>query len=183
MTVPSKGPAARGRPLVGLAAAVPGVPRTARAVARRMAGRHHVAAMAVVTTTGGAGGNLVLLARHRFRRGRWGVPGGWVRRREDPAAACVREVFEETGLRVDVADILGCDLHAVDGVALRYGGLTVAYGCHVLPTTADAPHPRSVEIIETGWFSEDEAVGLVTGFEAAMIAKGLRHHREARLDS
>jgi 8-oxo-dGTP diphosphatase len=182
MTVPSRRVGARERPLVRFAAAVPGLPRTARAVARRIAGRHYVGAMAIVTTAVDAD-HVVLLARHRFRRGRWGVPSGWVRRREDPAAACCREVFEETGLRVRVDDILGCDLHAVDGVALRYGGLTVAYACHVLPTTQRDPRAGSVEIIETGWFTEDEAIGLVTGFEAAMISKGLRLACQARLDS
>jgi ADP-ribose pyrophosphatase YjhB (NUDIX family) len=43
----------------------------------------------------------VLIARHTYRRRRpWGLPGGWVQRGEDPAETVVREVLEETGLRI-----------------------------------------------------------------------------------
>ncbi|HLJ59525.1 MAG TPA: NUDIX hydrolase [bacterium] len=43
----------------------------------------------------------VLIARHTYRRKRpWGLPGGWIQRGEDPAHTVVREVFEETGLRI-----------------------------------------------------------------------------------
>ena len=45
----------------------------------------------------------VLVGRHTYRsRAPWGLPGGWVRRDENPARAVVREILEETGLHVEV---------------------------------------------------------------------------------
>lgn len=44
----------------------------------------------------------ILLFRHTYRGQRfpWGLPGGWLDAREDPAQGIVREIFEETGLEV-----------------------------------------------------------------------------------
>ncbi len=44
----------------------------------------------------------VLLARHTYRRG-WGLPGGMIGWSEEPADTIIREIEEETGLRVAVA--------------------------------------------------------------------------------
>ncbi|GEM_PF-439602 len=56
-----------------------------------------IGAVAVVRDDAGR----VLVARHTYRRRRpWGLPGGWVRRGEDPAETVVREVLEESGLRI-----------------------------------------------------------------------------------
>lgn len=43
----------------------------------------------------------VLLVRSWFGHQRWSLPGGGIRRRESPAAAGAREVFEETGVIID----------------------------------------------------------------------------------
>ncbi|MGI8424310.1 MAG: NUDIX hydrolase [Chloroflexota bacterium] len=49
----------------------------------------------------------VLLLEHAFRRRYpWALPGGWMKRRETPEAAILREVKEETGLDVDVERLL-----------------------------------------------------------------------------
>ena len=48
-----------------------------------------------------ASGERVLLVEHVFHAVRpWGLPGGWINRREDPSHAVEREFHEETGLRV-----------------------------------------------------------------------------------
>ncbi len=45
----------------------------------------------------------VLLFRHTYRREYpWGIPGGWLKAGEDPTAAVVREVYEESALRIRV---------------------------------------------------------------------------------
>jgi ADP-ribose pyrophosphatase YjhB (NUDIX family) len=53
-----------------------------------------------------AGRRLVLLQR-RSDNGRWGLPGGGVEVGESLAAACRREVREETGLEVEIVRLIG----------------------------------------------------------------------------
>lgn len=51
-------------------------------------------------------GAILLLERRGSSRGFWYIPGGFVEPGEDPAAAAVREVHEETGLKVVDPEIL-----------------------------------------------------------------------------
>src|SRR5262245_63799332 len=48
----------------------------------------------------------VLLLQHRFRPGSgWGIPGGFMRPREQPEEAVRRELHEEIGLEIEVANV------------------------------------------------------------------------------
>ncbi len=64
-------------------------------------GNAHFLVGAVALVWDGSG--RILVARHTYRRhAPWALPGGWVRRDEDPADAVSREILEETGLQVEV---------------------------------------------------------------------------------
>jgi 8-oxo-dGTP diphosphatase len=53
-------------------------------------------------------GRLLLVQRARPpAAGTWSLPGGRVERGEDDAAAVVREIREETGLHVEVGELVG----------------------------------------------------------------------------
>lgn len=72
--------------------------------------------------------NKVLFVRRSFevgRGGQWCPPGGTIWKNEWPEVACVREAFEETGLRVSVRRIIArfetahyilCSLNSPDQV-------------------------------------------------------------------
>ena len=63
-----------------------------------------------------AGGGEVLLVRHTYGpETRWELPGGGVKRREEPAAAVRREAREELGFDADDWRFLGDLFERVDG--------------------------------------------------------------------
>jgi ADP-ribose pyrophosphatase YjhB (NUDIX family) len=88
----------------------------------------------------------VLLVEHVFHpNAPWGLPGGWVDRREDPANALRREMQEELALKVEVGPVLL--------VELDFGNhLDLAYLC-----TADGSIGQlSSELLDHGWFNTTE---------------------------
>ena len=64
-----------------------------------------------------------VLLQRRSDNGLWSVPGGALDPDEQPAQACVREVYEETGLVVRPAQVLSVETHP-----------TVSYTHLTLPT-------------------------------------------------
>jgi ADP-ribose pyrophosphatase YjhB (NUDIX family) len=96
----------------------------------------------------------VLLVRHTGARDGWAVPGGGVDIGESPAQAAVREIREETGLRISglrLLDVLG----GTDYEVTYPNGDRVAYVTAVYQAgIADGiPAPDLEEISELGWFT------------------------------
>jgi len=52
-------------------------------------------------------GNLVLLVRHTYGDRDWDLPGGSIKRHEQPGTAARREMGEELGVRIDHWQALG----------------------------------------------------------------------------
>lgn len=53
----------------------------------------------------------------------WTLPGGGLDPYEDPADAAVREVFEETGYRAELGELIGVDSHVIPAER-RFAGAT-----------------------------------------------------------
>ncbi len=150
--------------------------------------RQRVAAYAVILRER-AGAVEILLSRLAPRVSRtemWTLPGGGVDHGEDPRAALLREIREETGLDATVgetAHVYSAHMPraARDGLLVDAHAIRIVYDAWV-PT--DAPAPRVVEVdgstVESAWHRvEDVASGLVP--VAAQVTDALVDHQPHRL--
>ncbi len=105
------------------------------------------------------GDRILLMRRHRFIVDRWvwELPGGYVDDGEDPAAAAVREVEEETGWRPrGIEYVMSCQ--PIIGNADYSQDLYLAHGAERVG------EPEIDETAEVRWVPVDET--------SMMIAKG-----------
>jgi 8-oxo-dGTP diphosphatase len=143
------------------------LPRGARLfVVRRIAPSFHVGSICVVER---ADGHL-LLVRQSYRRGGWGVPGGLLRRGEEPADAARRELSEE--LSIDV-ELLGQPVVVVDAGSRRVDVIFTAR----LAESSDQPErtSHSPEIADARWFPPDSLPSLLPEATSALIELGRSH--------
>jgi 8-oxo-dGTP pyrophosphatase MutT (NUDIX family) len=115
--------------------------------------RQRIAAYAVLVRGSGAD-REVLLTRMSDRTriaGLWTLPGGGIDHGEDPRDAVRREVYEETGLRIEPEGLL--DVHSThftgaraDGLVEDYHGVHLIFAARVLPESqAEQPHVVEVD--------------------------------------
>jgi ADP-ribose pyrophosphatase YjhB (NUDIX family) len=131
-----------------------------RRVVRTIAPGYTVGAMCFIERDDGD----LLLVRLSYRE-RWGVPGGLLKRGEDPGEAARREVLEEVGLTIELT---GEPAVVVDGEAQR---VDVVYRARVAAgQDAEEARPRSAEIMETRWFPPSELPELQHETSGALVA-------------
>ena len=90
----------------------------------------------------------LLLVRHAYGRRDWNVPGGGIEQSESPIAAAVREVWEETGLRVRASHLIG--LYSIPVM----GNLTSFFHMETVEGGA-VGNADPAEVTDIGWFPLD----------------------------
>ncbi len=102
----------------------------------------------------------LLLVRQRDS-GMWVFPGGAIEPGESPADAAVREMWEESGLLVDLESIFG--VYGGPEYVIEYSnGDKVSYVMTVFEsrTIGGKPEPKDDESSEVGFFTFEEIVDL-----------------------
>ncbi len=89
----------------------------------------------------------VLLIRHSYGVSHWMLPGGGMKRGEDPVVAGARELFEETAVRITGAAKIGMIADTLHGSV---------NDVHVIAGwTRDTPVADGREIVEAAFFALD----------------------------
>lgn len=131
----------------------------------------------------------LLLSRLSARVSRtelWTLPGGGIDHGEDPRAAVIREIHEETGLAANVSEsahVYSAHLPRAsrDGLLVDAHAIRIVYNGWVAP---DAPVPRVIEVdgstSEAAWKPLDDVVAGAVPV-AALVTDALVDHLPVRL--
>ncbi len=94
----------------------------------------------------------ILLTQDWLGDGSWSLPGGGLHRNENPVAGAVREVSEETGIKISENNLNSFGVHKY-----RTSGITIkVYAYYVVLPKAVKPSVKTAEIHDCRWFILDE---------------------------
>jgi 8-oxo-dGTP diphosphatase len=122
-----------------------------RQIARLVAPRYVVGGVAVIKDAEAAEPGRLLLLRQPPGRG-WGLPAGLLKKHEPPAVGAARELFEESGVRIDPADLTA----GVPNAIVHPVGVvdTVWFGS--VPASTTPLQVDGGEVLEAAWFPIDD---------------------------
>ena len=113
---------------------------------------------------GSEGAGSIVLVRHSYRAD-WGLPGGLIGRKEEPADAVRRETLEEIGLEIEVD---GPPVVIVDAPLQQ-----IDFAFRASPVAGSVAAARSAEILEVAWFAIDALPALQRDARQALVALGI----------
>jgi 8-oxo-dGTP diphosphatase len=122
-----------------------------RRLARMVSPKYLVGAVAVITDAEAERPGRLLLLRQPSRNG-WNLPAGLLKRHESPAIGAARELFEESGVRIDADQLTpgvpNAIVHTVGVVD------TVWFGS--VPASTATLEVDGGEVLEAAWFPLDD---------------------------
>jgi ADP-ribose pyrophosphatase YjhB (NUDIX family) len=142
-----------------------------RRLVRFAVGKYIVGSVALVRDTGS---DRVLFIRQPPGLG-WAVPAGLLDRGERPVEGAVRELFEETGVRVDVDDMQPAVPNAI--VHHRGRWVDMVFEASV-PADEVALRVDGAEVLEAGWFSPRKLPPLTLATATLLSYYGLGPYAE-----
>ena len=120
-----------------------------------------------------AAGRILLI--RRADNGKWAMPGGALSVGETPAQGVTREVFEETGVRVEPVSFVGVHDSRLAGGVTAFQLYHFLFLCRPLNGTApEQPPSHAAEVLDTRWFAEDALPPDLDPGHVARIAAGYR---------
>jgi 8-oxo-dGTP diphosphatase len=128
-----------------------------RRLVRLIAPRYVVGAVAVVRDSEADSPGRLLLLRQPSHRG-WGLPAGLLKKHEHPAHGAARELFEETGVRIDPADLTAGNPNAI----VHPVGVVDTVWFGTVPASTTTLEVDGGEILEAAWFAMDDLPRLTT---------------------
>jgi ADP-ribose pyrophosphatase YjhB (NUDIX family) len=90
-----------------------------------------------------------VLLEKRSDDGLWGLPGGWAENGERPEDTLKREIFEETGMNVEVKEIINVFSRLPGDFGQPHTSYHLLYRCEVI----DGNLARSNESLEIGFYT------------------------------
>jgi 8-oxo-dGTP diphosphatase len=92
----------------------------------------------------------MLLTRSWFGHQKWSLPGGGIKRNETPAEAAVREVHEETGIRLAIEDLHELGTFPYPDEKRKYN--IACYKVDMPKRPPKVAHHRRLETLDVSWF-------------------------------
>ena len=96
---------------------------------------------------------LMVKSSRGFTKGMWNVPGGFIEYGEEPATAAAHEAKEETGLDIEIGDLLGVYTERFESPYFMYGFMYAA----TPRDPGQRVRPEPSEIAEATWMDAEKA--------------------------
>jgi ADP-ribose pyrophosphatase YjhB (NUDIX family) len=115
-----------------------------------------------------------LLMVRRADNGKWALPGGALAVGETPAEGVVREVLEETGVHCNPVALVGVFDSRLCGTESRHHLYHFVFLCEPSDEAVVIPSSHSFEVLDTGWFGEEELPEVIDPGHVPRIPEAFR---------